>query len=285
MNNEIHHAALDQLPRAKKRFGQNFLVDRSVIERIVGGLAPRADETIIEIGAGRGALTQMLATRAGRLIAIELDRELVPYLNDKFAGSETVVIVEADALDADFCQLSEPAQTARVVANLPYNISTAIVQRLLSQRRCIPEMVLMLQREVVERMLAAPGTSERGYLSVLIEAYCTAEKLFDVAPTSFRPAPKVWSTIVRLVPHATEKFSIRESESRLWRIVGAGFAQRRKTIANNLKNAAPELRQEIERAGGVATVLEQSRVDTQRRAETLTFAEWFEIASVLERKI
>src|SRR5882672_12800895 len=183
---------------AKRRFGQNFLVDRNVVERIIEAVRPQPDETIVEIGSGRGALTSRLLERAGRVVAIEFDRDLVPQLREQFANFSNLTVVEADALSTDFCAIISPAASARVVANLPYNIATAILQRLIEQRHCISDMVLMLQKEMVERITAPAGSSERGYLSVFVEAYCETEKLFDVAPSSFRPAPKVWSSVVRL---------------------------------------------------------------------------------------
>jgi 16S rRNA (adenine1518-N6/adenine1519-N6)-dimethyltransferase len=269
------------LPRAKKSLGQNFLADARVIERIVAALAPRADETVIEIGPGRGALTTHLIEQAGRLVAVEFDRELVPVLEGKFGARQNFSLVHADALTVDFCALISPAKSARVVANLPYYISTAILQKLIEERACLTEMVLMLQREVVERITAKPGTSERGYLSVLVEAYCEAEALFDVAPGSFRPQPKVWSTVVRLRLRETLKINVGD-EKLLWRIVGAGFAQRRKTILNNLRRAPEELRQKIEGAGGASSVLEAASIEESRRAETLTLEEWGRLSKVIE---
>jgi len=266
---------------AKKSLGQNFLADESVIARIVREVAPRADETLIEIGPGRGALTTRLLAQAGQLIAIEFDRELTIHLREKFAGRENLTLIEGDALASDFCAAIAPATTARVVANLPYNISTAILQRLFEQRRCLTEMVLMLQREVVERITAAPATSERGFLSVLTEAYCEAHPVFDVAPTAFRPVPKVWSTVVRLRvrPHLAVEVV---DEALLWRIVSAGFAQRRKTIFNNLRHAPGTLREQIETGGGAHALLERALVDPQRRAETLTLQEWARLANNLQ---
>jgi 16S rRNA (adenine1518-N6/adenine1519-N6)-dimethyltransferase len=223
-----------QLPRAKKSLGQNFLVDESYVKRIVAALGPQADETVVEIGPGRGALTGQLVAAAGRVVAVEFDRELAALLRGRFAASDNFRLVEADALEVDYCAEIAPAATARVAANLPYNVSTAILQRLIAQRRCLTEFVLMLQREVVERMTAAPGSTERGYLSVLVEAHCEAEALFDVPPGAFRPVPKVWSTVARL--RIRERAACFETdEELLWQIVGAGFAQRRKTLFNNLR--------------------------------------------------
>ena len=265
----------------KKRFGQNFLTDERVIERIVQEVNPSADETIIEIGSGRGALTARLVDKTGRLISIEFDRDLIPLLQEKFAGRGNFVLIEDDALAVDLCAFLTPGVRARVVANLPYYISTAILQRLIEQRSCLAEMVLMLQREVVERITAPPSSSERGFLSVLVEAYCEAEALFDVPPTAFRPVPKVWSTVVRLRLHRQIAVNVRD-ENLLWRIVSAGFAQRRKTIFNNLRSAPGEIRALIEKGGGVKSALEKSEIEPQRRAETLTLEEWARLGRALE---
>ncbi|MGI9107141.1 MAG: 16S rRNA (adenine(1518)-N(6)/adenine(1519)-N(6))-dimethyltransferase RsmA [Pyrinomonadaceae bacterium] len=262
---------------AKKSLGQNFLVDEGVIARIVREVAPRADETLIEIGPGRGALTNRLL-QAGRVVAVEFDRELSTHLREKFGKRENFTLLEEDALVTDFCAAIAPATGARVVANLPYNISTAIVQRLFEQRNCLTEMLLMLQREVVDRITAAPGTSERGFLSVLTEAYCEAHPVFDVAPEAFRPVPKVWSTVVRLRPRLAMQVA---DEALLWRIVGAGFAQRRKTIFNNLRHAPDNLRQHIETDEDARALLERAHIHPQRRAETLTLQEWAQLANNL----
>jgi 16S rRNA (adenine1518-N6/adenine1519-N6)-dimethyltransferase len=280
-------AALVPLPsslagtRAKKSLGQNFLVDERVVERIVGALGPRDDEeAIIEIGPGRGELTSRLVERAGRVVAVELDRELVPLLSERFRAYANFHLIEADALTTDLCALVAPFARARVVANLPYYISTAILQRLMEQRACIREMFLMLQREVVERITARPGSSERGYLSVLVEAYCDAEALFDVAPGSFRPVPKVWSTVVRLRLRPLPAVGA-EDEALFRQLVSAGFAQKRKTIFNNLRGAPSALRSRIEKAGGARQVLEAARLAPGRRAETLTLEEWAGLARII----
>ncbi|HEX5708591.1 MAG TPA: 16S rRNA (adenine(1518)-N(6)/adenine(1519)-N(6))-dimethyltransferase RsmA, partial [Pyrinomonadaceae bacterium] len=260
-------------PRAKKRLGQNFLADEGVAERVVAEFAPRAGETVVEIGPGRGALTGRLLERAGRVVAVEFDRELVPHLRERFGARENFTLVEADALSLDFCEAIGPSESARVVANLPYNISTAILQRLIEQRRCLTEFVLMLQREVVERLIAPPGSHERGYISVLVEFYCEAEALFDVAPGAFRPVPKVWSTVARLTVRERMAADVPD-EKFLWRLVSGGFAQRRKTILNNLRGAPEELAATVEASGGAAAALERAGIDPQRRAETLSVEEW-----------
>lgn len=269
------------LPRAKKSLGQNFLADESVTDRIISAFAPRENETVIEIGPGRGALTSHLIERAGRLVAVEFDRKLVPLLEEKFGARDNFTVIQADALAVDYCEIIRPEQKARVVANLPYYISTAILQKLIAERACLTEMVLMLQREVVERITAPPATSERGYLSVLVQAYCDTEILFDVAPGSFRPPPKVWSTVVRL--RLRERLAIEVGDEKLlWRIVSAGFAQRRKTILNNLRHTTEDLHERIERAGGTSRVLETASIEESRRAETLTLEEWVRLSRAME---
>ena len=266
-------------PIPSKRFGQHFLRDKRTIQRIIDALAPTRDETIVEIGPGAGALTAQLIEHAGRVIAVEFDNKLEPLLNEQFAGSPNFKLVMADALTTDFCKEIEPAHTARLAANLPYNISTAILQRLIEQRACLTEMVVMLQREVVERIMAPPGSSDRGYLSVLIEAYCETEKLFDVAPGAFRPPPKVWSSVIRLRFRA-ERLGL--NEELLWETVGRGFSQKRKTILNNLRQATGRLENVLKRNGGASIVLCKAGIELKRRAETLTVEEWGRIVRAME---
>ena len=260
-------------PYPSKRLGQHFLRDQRIIHRIIDALAPRPDETIVEIGPGTGALTSVLVERAGRLVAVEFDKKLAPLLQERYASFQNFKLVMADALTVDFCAEILPAHSARLVANLPYNISTAILQRLIVQRACLDEMVLMLQREVVERVLAPAGTTDRGFISVLVEAYCETEKLFDVAPGAFRPPPKVWSSVMRLKFRSQINADITD-QSLFWETVSAGFAQKRKTILNNLRNASGRLQEVLKRNGGASIVLCKAGIDLNRRAETLTVEEW-----------
>ncbi len=265
---------------AKKSLGQNFLVDENYIDKIISALSLTKEDTVIEIGPGRGALTERLVESKAKVIAVEIDDNLTPYLKEKFSEKDNFSIIHGDALQIDFAairntqyvisdtQLAVP--TSKLVANLPYYISTAILQRLTEQRECFSELVLMLQREVVERITAEPGNSERGFLTVLVEAYMTADKLFDVPPNAFHPAPKVWSAVARLIPKKESEIGI--TDGKLFReIVSAGFAYKRKTILNNLKNAPPKLK---ERFGDAQQFLENCGIDPRRRAETLTGAEW-----------
>ncbi|CAN5728115.1 16S rRNA (adenine(1518)-N(6)/adenine(1519)-N(6))-dimethyltransferaseRsmA [soil metagenome] len=267
--------------RPSKRLGQNFLNDSRIIDRIIQALAPKSNETVIEIGPGRGALTAQLVETAGAVVAIEFDRNLIAGLLEKFAPSRNFKLVQSDALITDFCLVIKPANQARLVANLPFNISTAILQCLIDQRSCLTEMVLMLQREVVERITAPACSTARCYLSVVVEAYCETEKLFDVAPGSFRPIPKVWSSVIRLKVRPHVAVSVN-NESLLWHVVSAGFAQRRKTILNNLRSAPTRLQELIKLHGGASIVLCQAEVDLSRRAETLTLEEWARIVHTIE---
>ena len=260
-------------PFAKRRFGQNFLVDQGVVKRIIEAFQPGPDQTVIEIGPGRGALTRELTKHAGRVVAIEFDRDLVGQLRDEFAGAANLTVVEGDALNIDFCDAIKPSSHARVVANLPYNIGTAILQKLIEQRRCLTDLTLMLQREVVDRIMAGPGSSERGYLSVFVEAYCEVEKLFDVSPQAFRPAPKVWSTILTLRPRSQIGAEVKD-EKLFWNVVSAGFAHPRKTILNNLREAPASIQEVLHKRGGASIVLCDAGLPPLRRAETFALEEW-----------
>jgi len=271
----------NKTPFAKKSFGQNFLTDQNYIKKIISALNPQKNETIIEIGAGRGALTEKLLESGANVIAIELEREMISVLKKKFGGFENFKLIEQDALKTDFQEIVNSqsqianSKSAKLVANLPYYISTAILQKLIDQRANFSEMILMFQREVVERITAQVGNKERGFLTVLVEAYLEAEKLFDVSPNAFRPAPKVWSAIVRLTPKAGVGF---DDEKLFRELISAGFAQKRKTILNNLKNAPPVLREQI---GNAEKCLEKARIASNRRAETLSFEEWKQLYRIL----
>jgi 16S rRNA (adenine1518-N6/adenine1519-N6)-dimethyltransferase len=264
--------------RAKRRLGQNFLVGAHYPERIIAAVAPRSDETLIEIGPGYGALTALLVESGAQVIAIELDQELIPQLNALFASHPNFQLVAADALEVDLCALLAGSSAARVVANLPYYISTAILQRLLEQRQCLREMTLMLQREVVERIAANPGGKEYGYLSVLVQFYCTTEKLFDVPPGAFRPIPKVHSSVLRLRVREQPAAEVND-EALFIELSKTLFAQRRKTILNNLRAGWGRLG--LASGDEVKQLLSAATLDPQRRAETLALDELARLANVI----
>lgn len=264
--------------RAKKSLGQNFLTGTHYPERIVAAVRPQPGETVIEIGPGHGAITGLLIDSGAEVIAIELDRDLVPLLADRFASRPNFHLIEADALTANFCELIAPATSARVVANLPYYISTPILQRLIEHRACITEMTLMLQREVVERITAKPGGKEYGYISALVQFYCNAEKLFDVPPGAFRPAPKIWSSVMRLAVRTQPPAEVGD-ETYFRELLSSLFAQRRKTILNNLK--ASRARLQVADEAQITQALNQAELDAMRRAETLSLTEMAKLNQAL----
>lgn len=245
---------------AKKSLGQNFLVDQNYVQRIINAVQPDRSETIIEIGPGRGAITQSLVDSGANIIAIELDRELVPLLRERFEPDHNFQIVEGDATQISFDELLNDRVKAKVVANLPYYISTAILQHLSSQRHCFSQLVLMFQKEVVDRIAAPPGDSERGFLSVLVESAFSVEKLFDVPPGAFKPVPKVTSSVARFTPKENQI----DDEKAFHDLLSLAFAQKRKTILNNFKSTV----------SNAQTVLEQAGIDPKRRAESLSLDEW-----------
>jgi len=249
-------------PRAKKSLGQNFLVDERFVARIISAVTPAAGETIVEIGPGTGALTERLLRSEAAVVAIELDRDMAPELRERFKSYRNFSVIEADALTVNYRNLlPTDGSHLRLVANLPYNISTAILQRLIEFRGCFSDLTLMFQLEVVERIIAPPGSSNRGFLTVTVEIFFDSQKLFDVPPSAFRPVPKITSAVVGLVPAET---TVDDTDA-FRNLVSTAFAHKRKTLLNNLKS-------EYQNA---AAVLNQADiVDTNRRAESLKKGEW-----------
>ncbi|MEP0073919.1 MAG: 16S rRNA (adenine(1518)-N(6)/adenine(1519)-N(6))-dimethyltransferase RsmA [Marinomonas sp.] len=220
--------------KARKRFGQNFLHDHGVIRRIVACIGPKKGQRIVEIGPGKGALTEGIISVTERMDVVELDRDLIPILKVNLFRFPELTVHEADAMKFDFTSLKTDEQSIRVVGNLPYNISTPLIFHLLSQAEVIEDMHFMLQKEVVDRLAARPGDSLYGRLSVMAQYYCAVESLFIVGPESFDPAPKVDSAIVRMTPHKTLPYSVSDIK-KLEDMVRIGFQQRRKTLRNNYK--------------------------------------------------
>ena len=220
------------MPRPRKRFGQHFLIDDSVAERVAQAIDPRPDERIVEIGPGKGALTLPLLTRVGQLDVVEIDWDLAARLEEKCRGRGELKVLRQDALRLDFAT-TFPARRLKLVGNLPYNISTPLLFHLLRFSH-IRQMVFMLQKEVVDRLCAAPGDSGYGRLSVMAQAQCAPEKLFEVGPAAFSPPPKVHSALARLsvAPQARKRV---KDYGRFSELVRAAFSQRRKKIGNSLK--------------------------------------------------
>jgi 16S rRNA (adenine1518-N6/adenine1519-N6)-dimethyltransferase len=220
--------------RARKRFGQNFLVDDSVVERALAAIAAGPGQRIIEIGPGQGALTAHLADSGAELHLLEIDRDLAAALERQFGGRDQVRIHCGDALQTDLSALC-PDQRFRVVGNLPYNISTPLIFHVLEWRERIVDMHFMLQREVVQRMAAQPGSKAWGRLSVMCQLHCAVTPLFDVPPEAFRPRPRVRSSFVRLQPHARPPVDVGDP-ARFERLVTRAFSMRRKTLRNSLRS-------------------------------------------------
>lgn len=218
--------------RARKRFGQNFLHDTGVIDRIVGAIGPRPGDNLVEIGPGMGALSEPLLQACPGLQMIELDRDLIPGLRTQFFRYPELRIHESDALRFNYRSIADPGPL-RVVGNLPYNIATPLIFHLLAYPDVIRDMHFMLQREVVERMVASPGNSQWGRLAIMIQYHCRVQSLFRIGPGAFRPAPKVDSAIVRLVPHEQPPHSARDTHT-LASVVRTAFNARRKTLRKAL---------------------------------------------------
>jgi len=255
--------------RPKKSFGQHFLHERRYIERIVGAIAPRAGDVVVEIGPGEGALTLPLLAAAGRLTAIELDTDLIPGLRARATAVGDLAVIHADVLATDFTALARElgVPRLRLAGNLPYYISSPILFHCVAHADAIEDMHFMLQKEVVDRMAAAPGGKTYGRLSVMLQLACRVEPLFTVPPGAFRPPPKVDSAVVRLVPLAPDERHDADPQ-RLHAIVKAAFAQRRKTLGNALRQTLDA--DSIRRAG----------IDPQARAETLAPADYVRLAKL-----
>ena len=261
LNHESQH-------KARKRFGQNFLIDHGIIREIVRAVHPRKDDVIVEIGPGKGAITQLLADACDNLNVIELDRDLVPWLKVKFEKHPNFQLFQADALQFDFAQLIKNERPLRIVGNLPYNISTSLIFHLLSYADKVQDMHFMLQKEVVKRMAAQPGESAYGRLGIMVQYYCTVEDLFDVPPGSFDPAPKVDSAIVRLIPHKQLPY-VAHNVKTLETLVNVSFQQRRKTLRNSLKQLL------------TTGQMESLPVDLSLRPEEISLPEYVAMSNLL----
>ena len=252
------------LPRAKKRFGQHFLTDRHIIDRIVAAIAPKTDDVMVEIGPGPGAITSPLVTKLKHLHAVEIDRDLAVALRRRFPEGN-FTLHETNALDFDFSILNS---SFRCVGNLPYNISTPFLFHLAEFAEKLIDGTFMLQKEVVDRMVAAPDTEAYGRLSVMLQYRFHMQRLFDVPPSAFTPPPKVESAIVRMVPLDAGRLRAKD-EARFSAMVTAGFGQRRKTLSNTLK---PFL---------AAAQIQAAGIEPKRRGETLSVEEFVRLADFL----
>ncbi len=266
--------------RARKRFGQNFLTDESVVQQIARAINPAPTDHLIEIGPGKGALTNALAGANCQMDLIELDRDLLPILRASFTTRPRLTVHNADALRFDYKGLlgesgaegngaEAGSGKLRIVGNLPYNISTPLIFHLLSFAELIEDMHFMLQLEVVKRLAATPGNKRWGKLGAMAQYHCQVDSLFEVPPSAFRPAPKVQSAMVRLVPHRNfNRDPVRER--RLRTVVQAAFSQRRKTLRNALRNLIS------------VQQLEELDISPTGRAETLTLQQFLDLGELLD---
>jgi len=263
MANQLTH-------QARKRFGQNFLHDPGIIQRIVQSVSPQPGQRVVEIGPGRGAITLPLLQACGHLDVVELDRDLIEPLARQAGTRGTLVIHTCDVLAFDFSTLAQ-GQKLRIVGNLPYNISTPLLFHLLTQSDMIQDMHFMLQKEVVRRMAAQPGSGDYGRLSVMLQYHCKVDALFQVGPGAFTPAPRVDSAFVRLTPWPQPPAPVRDYTC-LQTLVRQAFAQRRKILRNTLKGLLTEA--DIRASGS----------DPSARAETLTLQQYAALANQLAQK-
>ena len=262
MNNRVHQGHF-----ARKRFGQNFLHDDYIIESIVAAIQPKPDQALVEIGPGLAALTIPVSKHVDHLTVVEIDRDLASRLIENPFLKDKVTVIEQDALTFDFNQLSEQlGKPLRVFGNLPYNISTPLMFHLFEFANTITDMHFMLQKEVVTRLVAAPNSKDYGRLSVMAQYYCQIIPVLEVPPTSFKPAPKVDSAVVKLIPYQQKPYPVNDVKI-LSRVTTEAFNQRRKTIRNSLSNMF------------TAEQLVQLNIDPNLRAENLTVEQYCELAN------
>ena len=253
--------------KARKRFGQNFLVDDSIIFQIIQSIMPMPGEDLVEIGPGLGAMTRPLLNAAKKMTVIELDRDLIDYLQTL----DGLTVINQDVLKVDLPKLCQQGGKLRVVGNLPYNISTPIIFHLLSNVEMIADMHFMLQKEVIERMAAQPGDSAFSRLSIMVQRYCEVVPLLEIPPESFDPAPKVMSQFVRLIPYEGNPYGIKD-DALFFDVVKDAFSMKRKMLRNNLKSLFTEA--EIESLG----------IDPKIRAENLHIEDFVKLSNYLAER-
>ncbi|MCC3377006.1 16S rRNA (adenine(1518)-N(6)/adenine(1519)-N(6))-dimethyltransferase RsmA [Cohnella sp. REN36] len=263
----------------KKSLGQNFLIDKNILDKIVDAADLGPAKGALEIGPGVGALTERLAQEAGRVAALEIDGRLIPILQDVLAPYDNVSVVHADVLKADLRQLWQErfagTESVSVVANLPYYVTTPIIMRLLEEHLPIENIVVMVQKEVAERMAAKPGGKDYGTLSIAVQYYCEPELVCIVPSGAFIPAPNVDSAVIKLKRRPKPAVDVSDEE-RYFRVVHAAFAQRRKTLGNNLAALVGK-----ERKAELGGVFERCGIDPTRRGETLSLKEFAALADAL----
>jgi len=260
----------------RKRFSQNFLTDRNIAARIVNALGLKGDDAVIEIGPGLGILTEGLLDSGAKVIGIEIDRDLAGGLKERFNGRNNLEIINADALKISYKELAvQRKEKLKVVSNLPYNISTPIIFKLLEEREIFSMFLLMLQKEVAQRIVSPPDNKEYGVLSVMVQLLADVKIEFDVPPSCFHPAPKVYSSVVRFNILNKPRIDV-EDIAFFKKVVKASFGQRRKTLLNALKSLNIETSQLLE-------LLNIINIDSKRRGETLTLEEFAVLSRGLKK--
>lgn len=261
----------------QKKFGQNFLIDTSVLDRIIAAAEITEDDCVLEIGPGIGTMTQYLAESAREVVAVEIDKNLIPILEETLADYDNVTVINDDILKVDINKIVEQRNGGRpvkVVANLPYYITTPIIMGLFEKHIPLKSITVMVQKEVAERMQVGPGTKDYGALSLAVQYYAKPEVVANVPPNCFMPRPNVGSAVIRLTRHAEPPVHV-EDESRMFSLIRASFSQRRKTLVNGLGNA-PELGISKER---VSVVLEEMNLPPMIRGEALTLEQFAELSN------
>ncbi len=257
-------------PPTRKRFGQHFLHDKTVIKHMIDVIAPLPSEHLVEIGPGHGALTLPILKKAGTLDVIELDRDLIPFLKQRCMDKGNVIIHQADALSFDYLQLIKENQPIRLIGNLPYNISTPLIFHLISYASHVKDMHFMLQKEVVDRLAARTATEHYGRLSIMVQYHCSVQSVFHVRPDAFSPPPRVDSSLVRLVPYHTLPYLAHDYEQ-FALLVKTAFMHRRKTLRNCLKQLISD------------EVWEMLPIDPHLRPEQISLSEYVKLSNLLEK--
>jgi 16S rRNA (adenine1518-N6/adenine1519-N6)-dimethyltransferase len=252
---------------ARKRFGQHFLHDKHIIQRLVTVIAPQPDQHIVEIGPGQGALTVPILKEIGQLDVVEIDWDLIPALKTRCLGKGALIVHQADALEFDFTTLQHETEPLRIIGNLPYNISTPLIFHLLTFAERITDMHFMLQKEVVDRLAAKSGDDAYGRLSIMVQYHCEVTSLFHVPPGAFYPPPQVESAVVRLVPHSI-KPHIAHDYKHFSDLVKEAFSHRRKTLRNSMKKMLGD------------SDWEKSKIDPHLRPEELGVADYVYLSNL-----
>ena len=266
----------------QKKFGQNFLIDANILDCIIDGANITKDDLVLEIGPGIGTMTQFLCERAREVVTVEIDKNLIPILNDTLSAYDNVTIINEDILKVDIKKIAEEKNNGKpikVVVNLPYYITTPIIMGLFESHVPLESITIMVQKEVADRMQTGPGSKDYGALSLAVQYYSKAEVLVEVSPNCFIPRPKVGSSVIKLTLHKDERVSVND-EKLMFRLIRASFNQRRKTLSNGIKNS-PEL--EFSRED-VVEALKEMGLDENIRGEKLSLEEFAKLSDILGSK-